>query len=219
MKKYFLIISLLCIISSCCQNNNTQNVKQQIKIACIGNSITEGHGISDQSKYTWPVQLNKILGDEYIVENCGRSGTTLQKEGDYTYWTTKEFSNAILLNPDIIVVKLGTNDSKPQNWNQERFKSDYQSLIDTLKSLKSNPRIIICNPAPAFGNAWAISDSCIVNGIIPIIENIAKQNNLELIDFHSELINDGDNFPDSIHPNDKEAEKIAQIVAKKILNK
>ena len=129
--------------------------KQITKIACIGDSITEGSGIRYQSKSSYPVILDSILGMNYSVLNSGKSGTTLQKNGDFPYWNTKEFSNVKAFNPDIIIIKLGTNDSKGQNWKIGHFEADYQSLIDTLKVLHSNPKIFVCLPVPPFETVWA----------------------------------------------------------------
>ena len=191
--------------------------KEQIKVACIGDSITEGHGITIQSEDGYPVVLNQILGNNYSVQNCGKSGTTLQKRADYPYWICKEFSNAIALNADIVVIKLGTNDSKPQNWNAARFKSDYQSLIDTLKSNGRNPQIFVCTPAPAFSHGWGINDSVIVAGVIPAVTEIAKTNNLEIIDLHTALADKEEYFKvDGIHPNEPGAAYMAEIIAKAI---
>lgn len=211
MKSNILLIAMaLAILSSCCD-------KQQIKVACIGDSITEGHGIKIQSESGYPVVLNKLLGDNYSVQNCGKSGTTLQKEADYPYWICKEFSNALALDADIIVIKLGTNDTKPQNWNADRFRKDYQALIDTLRSGDRNPRIFACTPAPAFSHGWGINDSIIVNGVIPIVSEIAKANNLTIIDLHEGLKCQEKAFAvDGIHPDEAGAEYMAGLIAKAI---
>lgn len=190
---------------------------EQIKVACIGDSITEGHGITIQSEDGYPVVLNQILGNGYSVQNCGKSGTTLQKRADYPYWICKEFSNAMALNADIVVIKLGTNDTKPQNWNAERFKTDYQSLIDTLKSNGRNPQIFVCTPAPAFSHGWGINDSVIVAGVIPAVTEIANANNLTIIDLHKELADKQEYFAvDGIHPDEAGAAYMAEIIAKAI---
>ena len=190
---------------------------EQIKVACIGDSITEGHGITIQSEDGYPVVLNQILGNGYSVQNCGKSGTTMQKRADYPYWICKEFSNAMALNADIVVIKLGTNDTKPQNWNVDRFKADYQSLIDTLRSDGRNPQIFVCTPAPAFSHGWGINDSVIVAGVIPAVTDIAKTNNLTIIDLHTQLADKKEYFAvDGIHPDEAGAAYMAELIAKAI---
>lgn len=211
MKRNILIIAMAFATLVSCGD------KQQIKVACIGDSITEGHGIKIQSESGYPVVLNQLLGDGYSVQNCGKSGTTLQKDADYPYWICKEFSNAMALNADIVVIKLGTNDSKPQNWNADRFRTDYQSLIDTLRSGNRNPKIFACTPAPAFSHGWGINDSVIVNGVIPIVTELAKANGLTIIDLHEGLKSQEKSFAvDGIHPDEAGAKYMAELIANAI---
>jgi len=37
-------------------------------------------------------------------------------KGDYPYMKEKMYGEALKFNPNIVVLKLGTNDSKPHNW-------------------------------------------------------------------------------------------------------
>ena len=46
-----------------------KNGKDTIKVACIGNSVTYGYGISNWPKNNYPFILGGILGDEYTVNN------------------------------------------------------------------------------------------------------------------------------------------------------
>ena len=86
-----------------------------IRIACVGNSITDGNAMSSKSD-SYPMALGRYLGAGYDVRNCGKSGTTMLKNGDYSYWNEQLFDDAINFNPNIVTIMLGTNDSKPQNW-------------------------------------------------------------------------------------------------------
>jgi acyl-CoA thioesterase I len=207
--KIFLL-SLFILFLSCSKN--------EIKIACVGDSITEGYGLALQSKTAYPTVLDSILGDGYAVLNCGRSATTLQKKGDFPYWIAKEFYDVFAFSPDIITIKLGTNDTKPQNWNAENYAKDYQSLIDTFKTIPSNPRIFICLPVPVFKTVWGINDSTVTAGILPILTKIAKDNNLPVIDLYHTMSGQAENFPDGIHPNEKAEKMMAEIIANEINN-
>lgn len=211
-KSYLLLLVILSVLGLSCSNKT-------IKIACLGDSITEGVGVEWQSKDSYPVILDSILGKKYAVLNCGKSGVTLLKNGDKPIWMFKEFYNVFAYKPDIILIKLGTNDSKTANWNEQKFKEDYQSMIDTFKTIKNKPKIIICIPVPAFKNAWTINDSIIKTRITLILKDIAIQNNLEIIDLYTELNNYKEYFPDGIHPNKKGTTLIAQSIAKHIVKK
>lgn len=209
MKYSLFFVCAIMILVSCS--------KRQIKIACVGDSITEGSGLVCQSKTAYPVMLDSILGLNYSVLNCGRSATTLLRKGDFPYWTCKEFYNVFKYNPDIIIIKLGTNDTKPFNWNVENFALDYQALIDTFRTIPSKPKIIVCLPVPAFKTAWGINDSTLTAGVIPIIEKLAKANNLTIIDLYHQMSDQSSYFPDGIHPNEKGAKIMAGKIAKEIL--
>lgn len=208
MKKLLFLALIFLTVASC--------TEKQVRIACVGDSITEGAGITMQSTNAYPAVLEKILGTNAKVLNSGKSATTLQKEGDFSYWNTKEFSNLFAYNPDIVVIKLGTNDTKPQNWNRERFEKDYQSLIDTIQSIPNHPKILLCIPVPVFESAWGINDSTLVAGVIPAIQLLAKNNQLETIDLNTPMKDKEAYFPDHIHPNEDGARIMATLIAEKI---
>jgi acyl-CoA thioesterase I len=209
LKSVILLIAINLLLFSC--------APKITKIACIGDSITEGYGLACQSKTAYPVVLDSILGPNYDVLNSGRSATTLQRKGDFPFWICKEFSNVFAYKPNIITIKLGTNDTKPQNWNSERFAIDYQALIDTLNTIESKPKIYLCLPVPVYKTNWGINDSTVTAGVIPIIKKIAETNKLHVIDLYNVMLNQPENFPDAIHPNEKAEKKMAEIIAKELL--
>jgi len=182
-----------------------------IRVACIGNSITDGHGIEMASQYGYPALLQKALGDGYWVKNFGVSGRTMLNKGDVAYMNEQAWRDAQAFQPDIAIIKLGTNDTKPQNWKySSEFKQDLEQMIKALGKAK----IVLCTPIPAFKDSWNINDSIIVNGVIPIQKQVAKKNGLQLIDLHTLMLNDEELIqPDGIHPNEKGVAKMAEIIA------
>jgi lysophospholipase L1-like esterase len=112
LRKKRLIV--FCLFMSMLLTASAQNNKI-IKVACIGNSITYGSGIQDREKYAYPSQLQQMLGRGWEVKNFGISGRTLLKKGDYPYRNEQAFSDAKNFNPDVVIIKLGTNDTKPWN--------------------------------------------------------------------------------------------------------
>lgn len=210
--KRFLFLSLVIagiMLSSC--------GTKQIKVACVGDSITEGSGIKLKSKYTYPIMLDNILPENYSVLNCGKSGATMLKASKRPYWSCLEFANVFAFEPDIIIIKLGTNDSKIENWNEENFYADYQTMIDTFKTIPGNPEIFVCSPVPAYNSSWNISDSVIYNGVIPVVKKIADQNKLKLIDLYGPFGGLPQLFSDGIHPNEEGAAFMAKTIAPYIL--
>jgi len=189
-----------------------------LRVACIGNSITDGHGIEMATQHGYPALLQKKLGKNYWVKNFGVSARTMLNKGDHPYMNEMAWQDAMAFQPDIVVIKLGTNDSKPHNWKYgAAFGQDLVKMITALKTGTRSPKIFLCTPIKAFKPSWEISDDVIVNEIIPIQQKVARDNGLRVIDLHTLF---GDNAElvqsDGIHPNEKGAERIAEIIAKEL---
>ncbi len=187
--------------------------KDAIRVACIGNSITYGSGIKDRRNDSYPAVLGKMLGDGYYVKNYGIGGRTLLNKGDHPYMNEQYFKDAQSFNPDIVIIKLGTNDTKPQNWKfKDEYMKDAQTMIDTFNSLPSKPKIYLCYPAKAYTDSWGITEGIIANEVIPMIQKLAKKNKLTVIDLHTATDNIPEMFPDKIHPNEQGARVMAKTV-------
>ncbi len=189
----------------------------QIRVACIGNSITYGAGIKNRDSLSYPAQMGRILGEKWVVQNFGISGATLLKKGDKPYWKQPRLSDAMAFAPDVVVIKLGTNDSKPQNWKfKDEYVSDYLKLVDTLQAMPLHPVIFVCLPVPAYASKWGISDSIINVDVIPMVKSVAKQRKLKVIDLNTVLQNHAELFPDKIHPNAEGAGLMAEKIASEL---
>ncbi|TDW48129.1 putative secreted protein (Por secretion system target) [Flavobacterium sp. 270] len=173
----------------------------QIRVVCVGNSITAGYTLSDPGTQAWPAQLNKMLGSKYSVLNCGVSGTTMLKKAGSPYWNTGSFTNAKNFNPDILIISLGTNDAHPSNWIYKNdFYNDYAAMIDEFRQNGRNPKIYVCLPATNFGDTAQINNT--QNEVIPFIRQISLNKNATIIDFNTPTKNQRNTlFNDNLHPN------------------
>ena len=192
--------------------------KDAVRVACIGNSITFGAGIKNRSRDSYPSVLARMLGDSYWVKNFGVSARTMLNKGDHPYMNEPAYKNALAFNPNIVVIKLGTNDSKSFNWKYKAdFMKDAQNMITAFKGLPSQPKIYLCYPSKAYLTGDGINDDIISKEIIPMIKKLAKKNDLSVIDLHTAMDGMPELFPDRIHPNEKGAQVMAKAVYQSIL--
>lgn len=200
-------------------------------VACVGNSITEGYGIWSEKKY--PDHLQEMLGSDYAVTNFGVSSMTFAgatiKSGDNnsSYWKTEKFKAALASSPNIVVIELGTNDSKyfmesaDGNYNylygqceKSQLYADYEALIDTFAHLPTNPEIYATLQPYSNNVGWAIMDTAIVSQINPIIKETAVKKGVNIIDLHTLFQTPAWFLDDSVHPNATGAQELAKIVNK-----
>jgi lysophospholipase L1-like esterase len=189
-----------------------------VRVACVGDSITQGVGAEPGKSY--PSQLQALLGDGWTVKNFGVGGRTLLRKGDFPYWEEKAFRDAQEFQPNVVVLMLGTNDTKPQNWQfHDQFHDDYRDLVKTFRALPSKPRIYVCRPCPVPepGN-YGINEAN-VQREIPIIDQVAREGGATIIDIHAALEPHPELMPDRVHPNTAGAAILAATVAKVIAGK
>jgi acyl-CoA thioesterase I len=183
------------------------------RIACVGDSITAGSGLASPQTESWPARLGELLAPDYEVKNCGVSGATLLKNGNKPYWKVSAFAAATQFQPDIVIIALGTNDSKSVNWDahQGEFAADANALIDHFASLPSAPKIYLALPPPAFSKGFGIMEPN-TERIRVILREVAKTRHLTMIDLYAPLREDAALFKDGIHPKAEGAAKIARTV-------
>ncbi|MBB6463459.1 GDSL-type esterase/lipase family protein [Flammeovirga kamogawensis] len=196
------------------------DLKDKIRIACVGNSITYGHGIPERFANCYPTQLQHMLGENYLVNNFGNSGRTLSKDVNDSYWSTAAFTQShTTFLPNKVVIMLGTNDSKPQIWDisSQHFESDLNAFITSYQSLSSNPEIYLATPPMIYPNTFDIRNQIVEKEIIPILIKVAKERNIKIIPIHEATKNMKKDFPDGVHPNYKGATVIAEEIYKKLI--
>lgn len=186
---------------------------EPVRVACVGDSITFGAGVEPRERSCYPAVLGAFLGEGYEVRNFGVSGATLLSAGDLPYVEQDVFRQALDFSPHVVVICLGTNDTKPWNWeHRERFASDYRALIDSFAALPTAPRIIACLPVPAFGEAYGITGERVEMEVLPLVRQVAYEAGVELVDLHTPLRRHPEHFPDGVHPNAFGAEAMARRV-------
>lgn len=184
-----------------------------IRVVCVGDSITQGVGTQRPDEQSYPARLQALLGKGYEVRNCGVGGRTLLRKAD-----PLDYRGALEYVPDVVIIALGTNDSKTPIWNahQGEFTDDYVAMIKAFQALPNHPQVWACLPPPAFPGNWGITEEVIRSGVIPGIQKAAQLTGIQVIDLHQPLLENKSWFPDTVHPNEAGAQRIAELVAAKV---
>lgn len=139
-----VIMFCSCLLAVSMSGNAAEKGKSVIKVACVGDSLTEGYTSSGGLKGStaYPAILQNLLGDAYEVGNFGKTSFTLMKGTDRSYWNCAEYQNSKAYDADVVIIMLGTNDSKAKYWNEEQFKKDAVALVESYETLESEPEVI-----------------------------------------------------------------------------
>jgi lysophospholipase L1-like esterase len=164
----------------------------------------------------YPLEVWTQLGSDYTGHNFGAGSTTVSLDSETPYMNTSAFQNALEFQPDIVIIMLGTNDAQPSlhRYNTS-FVNDYVKLVAEFQRLSSEPKIWIVLPPPIFSDQGGkISPEYFKNTVIPLIEQVANETDLPLIDVYSALASYSDYFPDGVHPDIAGAKLIADEIYK-----
>ena len=125
---------------------------QQLRIACIGNSITFGARLDKPDIESYPAVLAEMLKTNnylnYEIKNFGIGGATILRFGTPNLWPLIDSLDNF--KPDIVIIKAGTNETvgKPRlNWEHiGEFEKDYSDYIAEIRKVNPNCKIVICSP-------------------------------------------------------------------------
>lgn len=219
----FVVISISTFIGS---KLSTKPVKEQPKtekptIVCIGDSITFGTGVlASRHDWAYPYLLDKKI-EEYEVLNYGYSGATASNSGDQPYGQDL-LDVAKEIEAEIYVVMLGTNDSKPQNWDAEVYKKDYMDMLAQLKALPTTKKVYVMSPICAFEKentnlaVYDIDPTVIKEEIRPLVEEIAAELDIEYIDLYPLFVDKPELLKDGVHPGKDGNKAISDYIAQVI---
>lgn len=179
-------------------------------ILCAGDSITE---------LGYPRHLQKIFKKEGIqakILNQGKSGHNSQEYLTYLEKNRKALSET---SPDFILLQLGTNDVRIDHdrTSADDFYNNMKQIIALLRSLKTRtgkePLILLASIPPIpeeipFPFAPE-SRKRVEEEINPLIQKIALQEKIPLVDNHSLFVQSPHLLPD-IHPSQEGYRSLAQ---------
>lgn len=188
----------------------------QTRIACVGDSITFGCTVRGWRKNNYPAVLGRLLGSGYCVNNFGYSNRTAIKTADYPYTKTNLYGQSMAWQPDIVFLMLGSNDSKENNWDREKFCRDLRALAEGYLNLQSQPKVYLMTPPPLFEVGgkimWKLRKDVVAQEICPAVRRLSMEMNLPCIDLYRAFSGKKELFSDGVHPNQKGSQLLAQTL-------
>jgi acyl-CoA thioesterase-1 len=161
------------------------------RLVIIGDSLTEGYGVSRASAY--PALLQKKLeadGKKYVVINAGISGSTSASAPSRMAWQLKN-------KPDLILLALGANDGLRGSPVAAMEKNLNEALA---MAKKQNVRVLLAGVKlpPNFGKAYG-------DNFEKAFKRVADKSSVPLLPFILEGVGGVTtlNLADGIHPNEK----------------
>ncbi|HEX2874788.1 MAG TPA: Ig-like domain-containing protein, partial [Polyangiaceae bacterium] len=120
-----------------------------------------------------------------------------------------------------VVIILGANDSKPQNWepaggkNDQQYLKDYRALVEHFAALPTKPVIYLGYPLATGNNPCCnIRGNIIHDEQLPLIKQLAMEKRLPIIDLNTPTTGHPEYFGDGVHPNDSGYAVMAGLVKK-----
>lgn len=192
-------ISLILIFSFCILANADVPPKPLIIVA-LGDSITEGYGLTKEESY--PSQLQKKLQLTYPqikIINAGISGSTTASAESRLKWQLKN-------KPNILLLALGANDGL-RGINTDSLKSNLEKTILLAKA--NNIYIVLAGMKMPmnYGNDYRKKYEA-------VFFDLAKKYKIDFIPFLLEGVATVKtlNIEDGIHPNAEGYKKVAEHI-------
>jgi lysophospholipase L1-like esterase len=199
-------------------------VRLPTHVACVGDSITYGYLASSSSK-SYPADLQGLFGNGVQVKNFGHNGATMLSVGDTPYVNQSEYTAATTFVSGAgagavvdVIIMLGTNDSKSYNWaptgtaRATQFMTDCAAMVDHFAGLSTHPVVYLALPPAIYTNTFGIDETVTSTGIDPVIQQVATQKGIPLIDIHTPTLGHAEEFQDGVHPTDAGYLILAQLM-------
>ena len=188
-------------------------------IACIGDSITFGDGVKPTRPiHSYPALLQGLLQGEAQVLNYGLNGRTLLNGGDRPYRKELFWKLACQCGAETYLVMLGTNDTKPYNWETGDYEAELFEMIEDLKFLPQRPEVILIAPGRCFAQketgvvAFDIQNDLIEGEVVPAVYRVAKRADVRVINLYDVTKDHPEYFADGVHPNPEGNRVIAKTI-------
>lgn len=174
----------------------TPGADGKVKIAFIGDSITQGTGASDQSTMSYPGQLSRMLdSSKYTVGNFGKGSSYVlpadnkynvkNKTPELSYKNTQQYKDSVAFKPDVVVIMLGINDIRSMSCDEARadLKTSLTALTREYCEMESVKKVYVATSVRVT-NAATILQYC--DGRLQELQiEVANELGLDLIDMYA----------------------------------
>lgn len=191
----------------------------RVRVTCVGDSLTYGSGVlKSRETDSYPAQLQAKLGTSHIVSNYGLRNATASESGDLPYINSEEYKESLKSNPDVVILMLGTNDSKTQNWNPEAYEQGLKKLVESYQNLSSKPTVYLMRSPYCYAvngrdiAEYSIQPDVVTKDVADIISKVANEAGVEVIDLYAVTEGQDELYTDGIHFKAKGYKLIAETV-------
>lgn len=128
-------------------NGESVSYEEPLRIACIGDSITEGYSSGSRQTLSYPAQLLQKLhgeGKDVILGNYGCSGTRVEDYNSQYYNDMLAYVLALESDSDYVIIGLGTNDAgviQGGRGQLVRFYEEYTALLCDFGELPTTEKV------------------------------------------------------------------------------
>lgn len=190
------------------------NKKEKIRVACVGDSITEGWRSSNPSLHSYPAVLQTLVGDRFEIKNYGIGGSTVMRCSDMPFRDKWGYIDSIADRPDLVILMMGTNDCN-REYNIRRldgFYADFVSLINEYH--QTGAEVIVMTSPELFCNV----NNEHIRRAVEWQKEAAEKMSCGLIDINGWSHTNHICFPDDIHCDDSGYAAMAYFIANSAFN-
>lgn len=164
------------------------------KVLLLGDSLTEGHGVAEDSNYAAVLEakLRDLGRGDVVLRNAGIGGSTSASGLARLRWHLREKPR-----PDVLVLALGPNDGL-RGLDLDVMKKNLRGVIRLAKENEMKVLLAGMKIPPNYGKAYT-------DRFEAVFKELAREENVPLIPFLLEGVaaRPGLNLPDGIHPNEE----------------
>ncbi len=185
------------------------------RIVCVGDSITYGQGVIGSRRVNTYTAMLAELTDSTVV-NYGLCNRTLLSTGDMPYTREKHYAASLSEDADVVIIMLGSNDSKAAFWDKEAFIEEYRVFARSYLDMSSAPEVFLMIPPKIYvSSAGGNCDDLVVGGeLADAVRFLGDELGIAVIDLYALTDGHPQWFADGLHPNAIGNAAIAAEIAK-----